>query len=125
MLVLDTNIVIAHLGGEQLVTDKISAWKRQNISLAISTITECEIFSYPHLSDSEELRIERFIKDTFLVFPFDTPRAKQTARLRKSAQKIKLPDATIAALAFELNASLVTRNVKDFKNIPNLSIITF
>lgn len=124
MLVLDTNIIIAHLGGEQLVTEKIYFWKEQNFPLAISTITESELFSYPRITDKEEIRIERFIQDNFLIFPFDSVRARQAGRLRKVSPRLKLPDAAIASLALALNASLVTRNLKDFKNIRDSKIIT-
>jgi hypothetical protein len=42
--------------------------------------------------------------------------------LRKK-KKTKLPDAIIAATALELGLTLITRNIGDFKNIPNLKSI--
>jgi predicted nucleic acid-binding protein len=42
--------------------------------------------------------------------------------LRKK-NKTKLPDAIIAATALELGLTLITRNIGDFKNIPNLKSI--
>src|SRR3989338_8000205 len=105
MLVLDTNILIAHLGGEQSVTDKIYSWKQQGIALAISTITECELFSYPRISDPEAERIQRFLSETFLIFPFDSIRARSAGKLRSMTPKLKLPDSAIASLALELSAS--------------------
>lgn len=124
MLVLDTNILIAHLGGEEKVVQKFVAWRKENISMAISAITECEIFSYPRLRPGEEEQIEKFLKENFLAFPFDGIIARQAAKIRRTV-KIELADAAIAAVALEMKASLVTRNVKDFQKIPNLDIITF
>jgi predicted nucleic acid-binding protein len=47
---------------------------------------------------------------------------EKTIKLRKS-YKIKLPDAIIAATAISYGLTLVTRNTKDFKNIPGLKVI--
>ena len=48
--------------------------------------------------------------------------AHLAATLRRN-RKISLCDAVIAATALSHDAILATRNVKDFKNIPNLKII--
>ena len=124
MLVLDTNILIAHLGGEAEVVRKFVAWRKENISLALSVITECELLSYPRLRPGEEQRIEQFLKDNFVSFPFDNRMARRAARIRRTV-KVELADAAIAALALEMQASLVTRNTKDFQKIPGLHILTF
>ncbi len=42
-------------------------------------------------------------------------------RIRRSS-KIKLPDAVIAATSLNDNFILVTRNDKDFRNVPDLEI---
>jgi len=124
MLVLDTNILIAHLGGEEEVVQKFIAWRKDNISLAVSSITECEVLAYPRMRPGEEAQIEKFLNENFLAFPFDGRMARRTARIRREI-KIELADAAIAAVALEMKASLVTRNVKDFQKIPGLEIITF
>ena len=124
MLVIDTNILIAHLGGEAEVVRKFVAWRKENISLAVSVITECEMLSYPRLRPGEEERIEKFLKDNFVSFPFDGQMARTAALIRRSV-KVQLADAAIAALALEKNASLVTRNLRDFQKIHNLPIVTF
>lgn len=46
---------------------------------------------------------------------------KTTIDLRKS-NKIKLPDAIIAATAIAYDLTLLTRNVNDFKNLKGLRI---
>ena len=41
----------------------------------------------------------------------------------RKKHKIKLPDGIIAATALAFNFILITRNAKDFQNIPKLKII--
>ena len=120
MLTLDTNILIAYLGGEEHVIVQIQEWRRQNTTLVISSITECEVLSFSRLSPVEEERTEKFLKENFIAFPFDGLRARQAAAVRRKVMRLKLPDAAIATLALEMGTPLVTRNLRDFKHIPNL-----
>ena len=46
----------------------------------------------------------------------------KTIEIRKQ-YKLKLPDAFIAATALVNNLTLLTRNLKDFKNIASLAVI--
>jgi predicted nucleic acid-binding protein len=46
----------------------------------------------------------------------------KTIQLRQK-QKIKLPDAIIAATALVNGLALVSNNTKDFKNIPDLELV--
>jgi predicted nucleic acid-binding protein len=122
-MTIDTNILIAYLGGESLVINQIQQWRFQNIPLFISSITECELLSFPKLTKSEEEKINELLKESFIVFPFDSLRARQAAKIRREIPTLKLPDAAIAALALEMNTPLVTRNIKDCKKIPNLKLL--
>ena len=123
MLTLDTNILIAYLGGETAVITQIQEWTQQHITLIISSITECEVLSFPRLSSSEEERAERFLKENFIAFPFDGARARSAANLRRVVPRLKVPDAAIAALALEMKTPLITRNLRDFKKVLDLEVI--
>ena len=46
---------------------------------------------------------------------------KQQSVLRKSGR----PDLLIASIALANRATLVTRNLKDFKNVPNLKLVNW
>ena len=123
MLILDTNILIAYFGGEEDVIRQIQEWRRQYQPLVISSITECELLSYPKLSEIEEERIEQFLRENVDAFVFDGILARRAALVRRIVPALKLPDAAIAALALQLNAPLVTRNIRDFKKISALEVV--
>ena len=125
MLILDTNFVIAHLGGERETTKLLRLWKQEHITLAISTVTECELFAYTKMTTTEAERISNFLKNYLIIFAFDSIIARRAGKIRQQFPSLKLPDAGIAALALEHRAQLVTRNVKDFKKIPNLDLVSF
>ena len=65
--------------------------------------------------------LESFIKGS-LVYPLDELTILKTIEIRK-VFKIKLPDAVIAATALVNGLSLISRNIKDFVNIPDLNVI--
>lgn len=60
----------------------------------------------------------------FETIPFDAPATDQFTRLLvdKKFKKIGRADLLIACIALAHDATLVTRNRKDFQNIPNLRI---
>jgi len=47
---------------------------------------------------------------------------ERTIRLRRSV-RMKLPDAIIAATAFELDAAVVTHDRRDFARVPGLRVV--
>lgn len=124
MLTLDTNILIGYIGGESTVVERVKDWRAEDMLLFISSVAECELFSYSKLSLEEIEKIERFLAEHFIAIPFDGVRARKAAAIRRMVPVLKLPDAAIAALALDMNIPLVTRNVRDFKHIPELEIIT-
>ncbi|MCI5131428.1 MAG: type II toxin-antitoxin system VapC family toxin [Candidatus Electrothrix sp. EH2] len=108
---VDTNIIIYHLNGDQVATDWLLC--RQE-SLAISVITKIEVLSYPFEPEEEVLVLE-FLKQFDLHYVTDEI-IEATIQLRKK-RKIKTPDAVIAATALVQGLHVCTRNISDFKNI--------
>lgn len=87
----------------------------------ISAITEIELLCWKTASD-EDMEVEKnFISDV-RVIELESPIKLKTAEIRK-AQRIKLPDAFIAATALVYDLTLITRNTSDFKHIEGLSIL--
>ena len=118
-MTIDANIVIAYLAGEQKIIDALSQWRTEGKPLFLSTVAETEVLSFSQWSDEERRTAEVFLAENFFSVPFDRTLARIAAAIRRTA-KIKFPDAAIAATALYTHTPLVTRNLRDFKNIPDL-----
>ena len=91
-----------------------------NATPNISGITKIEILRYG-TSDFIYKILTDFI-DHSIIYNLDRQVVDQTIALCR-LKKIKLPDAIIAATAIVNQQTLVTRNVADFKAIPNLKVL--
>ena len=121
-MTIDSNIVIAYLAGEKAVVQALSEWKADGASLFLSTIVETEVLSFNKWPAHERTAVEFFLEREFISVPFDRTVSRMAALVRRN-QPIKLPDAAIAATAIYTNSPLVTRNVRDFRNIQGLEIM--
>lgn len=101
--VLDTNIVLYLLGGRLAQPLPAGAY-------AVSVITEMELLSYPGLKAAEEAAIGEFLAGVTLV-ELDAPVRAIAVALRR-AQRLKLPDAVVAASAVSLGVELLTNDEK-------------
>jgi predicted nucleic acid-binding protein len=89
--------------------------------LEISVITRMELLAWRNTSSQQLFILEEFIGNV-VVRNLDEPVIIKGIEIRKNF-RIKLPDAIIAATAIVHQLALVTRNIDDFKNIPNLELI--
>jgi len=113
---VDSNIIIYHLNSEDIATKFLF----ENFEdIAISQINYIEILSYPFDKESEILVKE--LLESFTIIDIDSQISKQAIKNRK-VTKIKIADNIIASTALTYGLILVTRNVKDFKNL-NLTIL--
>jgi len=118
---LDTNFVINYFKGffkadAGKFTDSVI-----NNTTFISVITRMELLSWKSLNPKDEEVIKEFISDS-TVFSLEESIINRTILLRK-AFAIKLPDAIIAATALVHDMQLITHNLKDFTNIPDLIVL--
>lgn len=115
---LDTNILIYYFNGdmEESVKNKVSDILRA--SFQISVISKMEFLGFP-FNQQENLDALQFIQHA-TIKPLSDQIVQRVIDIRQS-NRIKLPDAVIAATAIEYSATLVTRNTKDFKSL-NLEI---
>ena len=109
MYLIDTNIIIYYLEGEQAA---ISFLHTHRGKLAISSITWMETVSYPFTADEEQV-VRTFLQE-FRLIEISSPVMELSVEIRRK-KKMKLPDAIIAASAVHHDLILVTRNIKDFK----------
>ena len=114
---IDTNIII-YLSQKRL---KINDFAKEGDNLYVSTITYMEALGFPFQNKEEETAIT-LLCDTFERFFLNEDIEQQTVLIRKT-QKIKLPDAIIAATAITHHLTLVTRNSSDFSKIFGLKLL--
>lgn len=117
---IDSNAVIDYLSGKLPVLGMNFMHQIINDIPNLSVITKIEILGYRTKPD-DQLILSSFVNDSTVIALQDNI-VDYTIELRKE-YKIKIPDAIIAATALCLGYTLISRNQKDFKNIPNLKLI--
>lgn len=117
---LDTNVLIYYAAGDTAAVNFLLGNLEQRSTLFLSTIAVVELFSYPAITDKERYVFERLLPQLSIIPP-DFTIALRAAELRKQ-YRLKLGDSVIAATALITRSSLVTRNVRDFRNIPILEL---
>ncbi len=137
MHLLDTDILSLLQRGNAKVVHAIEAL--DDSALAITLITRIELLRGRHdfvlkaATGEQLLRAERWLKETELfllktpvIYP-DTAAATQFDRLRlmKGLRKIGRADLLIASIVLANDATLVTRNIRHFKQIPDLKIVNW
>ena len=105
---LDTNIIIYYLEGDQCVYDFV--WKYKEVS-AISIIVFYEVLNYPFTKE-QELLVRDFLEN-FEVIGLSSEIVDKALQNRKE-KKIKMADNFILATAQVHELQLVTNNDKDF-----------
>ncbi len=114
-ILVDTNLIILAIGGNRDVRDIL-----ENRNLFISVITEIELLSIPFQNPADERLMRDFISNCFLI-ELDAEVRKQTVLIRKR-NKIKLPDAVIAASSITKRIVLFTAD-KGFDKIDGLNAV--
>ena len=112
-VLIDTNIAIALLNGDEKLADLFDGK-----DVHISFITELELLCKPGLKISEKKDIQSFIDDC-TILEINSSIKEITISIRQS-NKIKLPDAIIAATCIYWNLPFFTRD-DDFKSIKGLN----
>jgi toxin FitB len=109
-VLVDTDVFVDHLRGHRALaigSDRV----------CYSTITRAELFA----GRSTEEATVRLLLAPFAEVAVDRAIAERAGRLRREGS-ILLPDALIAATVLERGLTLVTRNVADFRPIPDLVV---
>jgi predicted nucleic acid-binding protein len=121
MYLLDTNVVINFLDASLPKSSMQFLGRVIDEKCNVSIITKMEALGYRFKAAEEQTLMEGFF-DGSSVFAIDNDIVDQTISLRRNT-RIDLPDAIIAATAIVKNLTLVTRNTKDFKQIPGLQLL--
>jgi len=114
---LDTNIVIGLLKGNNAVIKLLVESGCELSECSVSQITRLELLSYPQLTQEEEKNIHQFLS-SLKVFLFDQRTEELTITQRKNKGG-KLPDAMIVATALRHKLRLLTMD-KDMRKYAGL-----
>ncbi len=120
MYVLDTNVVINFLDASLPKPSMKFLSGIVDNNPCISVITKIEALGFNFRSSNEQNTMVAFISGS-TVLDIDNDIVNKTIEIRKSI-KIALPDAIIAATALVYDFTLLSRNAKDFNNIPELKL---
>lgn len=122
-VLLDTSVIIDHLKGHEPATNYLVGLEEGALLGIVSSITHTELLAGERMTAAEQAQIEMVLR---LVETIDvTPKIAYQAglllaRFRRSHGLAPF-DAIIAATAMALGVPLSTRNVKDFRFIPDLT----
>ena len=109
-VVLDTDVLIDHLGGKDALSSELSG-------SFYSTVTRAELYSW---KQADEWIIDRLL-DQFDEVSVDRLVAEEAGRIRRELG-VRLPDALIAATAIREKRPLFTRNVRNYRRIKRLRL---
>ena len=132
LYVLDTDIVTLYFRGHPIVTQNVTAHAIEEVTISIMTVDE-QLTGWYMLArqarqaseiarayDQLGKTIQRMNKWHILAYT-ETAIAR-VARLKALKLNVGIMDLRIAAIALENEATVVTRNRRDFGRIPDLML---
>ncbi|HNX76522.1 MAG TPA: type II toxin-antitoxin system VapC family toxin [Candidatus Rifleibacterium sp.] len=127
MYCLDTNTCIYFLNGRfDSIRERILATPPGKIAIPAIVKAELLLGAYKSSKKTENTRkVERFL-EPFAILPFADPEthvyAGIRAELERSGKCVGPNDLMIAAIVRHNNATLVTNNLKEFRQIKDLKL---
>lgn len=119
LILIDTNIFIDHLRNYTPAVQYIEKIEIKNV--LFSAITEAELLAGSENNDATKREKLLFLLLQWTKIPITNPIALLAGDLSRKYD-MDIPDALIAASAIKNNAALITRNLKDFRKVPDLKL---
>lgn len=116
---IDTNVAIGYL--DNVLPESGLTFMDDIPVIILSVVTRIELLSWRSATKSQLAVLESYIDDA-RVFDLSEAVIRKTIDIRKE-QRVKLPDAVIAATALVHGLVLLTRNTSDFKGIAGLEVV--
>ena len=116
-LLLDTNIILYLLGGDQTLAEILEG-KRPYVSF----ITELELYCFTKLSNAEKSKIKNVLSQCSII-DINEGIKEKTIEIRQKFN-VKLPDSIIAGTSLYLDIPLISAD-KGFANIDIMSFLYY
>jgi toxin FitB len=109
-MLLDSNILIGYLNGDEEVIAAVQRWRASNVLLYLSSISAIESLSLSTLTATDLSVVDKFL-DGFIIIPADMSIVHAAASLRR-AHRLTIADSIITATAVVHRLPLATRDKK-------------
>jgi tRNA(fMet)-specific endonuclease VapC len=130
---LDTDTLTLFQKGNAAVCRRCGAAPPGSLAITVISVEEQFLGWYTRIRQAkadDELAMAyqgmtsfaEFVKQLHIV-SFSKPAIQRYRQLTKLKTKISNKDLRIAAIALDVNATLVSRNLRDFKRVPNLHCV--
>ncbi len=136
MFLLDTDhlVILQHEANREFgaLQERMSRHRPEDFALAVISLHEQMLGANQFISRAKTQAdvtrgyqmMEVILIDfsRFRVLPFDQPAASQFSRLRKARVRIGTMDLRISAIALSHQLTVLTRNIRDFGQVPGLAV---
>lgn len=132
LYVLDTDHLTLLRRGNAQVVARVAATPQTDLAITIISIEEQFRGWFTQVRKARDAaRLARAYEGLFdvidmarrlLVLPFSRTAVERYLDLRKTLPRLGKRDLAIASVALEFNATVVTRNQRDFAQVPNLQV---
>ena len=133
LYVLDTDHISLLQRGNRLVIERLALVSPTDCVTTIVSLSEQFQGWWSEIarakSESQAAQNFRYLQGAMLfyqtlpVLPYDQAAVAEFERLRKAKVRIGTQDLRIASIAQSRSATVVTRNLRDFRQIPGLNIV--
>lgn len=131
MLILDSNAISYYFRGDPQVVPRLQALQPIDIGVPAIVVYELRYGLVRLTQDAAQPRLDalaQFLRP-LQVLPFDNECAAHAARIRVTLEAAGTPigphDTLIAATVLRHQATLVTRNVREFSRVPGLQWVNW
>ncbi|MEO1396749.1 MAG: type II toxin-antitoxin system VapC family toxin [Cyanobacteria bacterium J06634_5] len=128
LILIDTDIAAFVFKGSEFAKPYTPVLQGYDLALSFMTIAELFQWAFQNQWGNQRVtQLEKYLQN-YVIIPVDQPLCRFWAQVRSERRKmgrvISPQDAWIAATALRHQIPLVTHNVKDFQDIPNLDLAT-
>ena len=133
LFMLDTDILTLFQQGHSIVRQHVVACQISDLAITVLSVEEQLSGWYTYIRQAKQIdklalgyeRLAQNIRslNAFQIVSFAEPSIRRYESLRKLNLNVRKTDLRIAAVVLEKNAILVTRNARDFKQVPGLTFV--